>query len=510
MMFKRWFTMMLFMVTLLGLAACGKDGGETTAVTSSQDAPISTPTEATQAPQVYAITIWVPVDYVELTQMQIEQFNTDHAGQYRFEATVVAEQEAVNKLRYKTVPAPDLFFFRTEEEMDLVTAYGLAVALGTQKAQTVAKEHHASAVAAASRGEHLYAYPVSFAPSGVMFYDKSVISSEDIGSLEALIAACEDSGRGFSFAQPTHSFFSATGCVSDWIIDEEGEFVSVNDTYNSPEGLIALEHLRLLVQSACYWDSNDVGNFKDKVNSAVVISSLQYFYEQAKEILGDNLGVAQLPSFEHEGKTYQLMTDSQCYLLGISPQEDGARLAALQMLAQYLTGDVCQLQRYEAFGLLPSNLKAQQVVQQEVHCLETVWEQSCTVRKLRNAAWWQYMSHLQYNVRDGIPLENALSRYEWSVNDLFRDYTWSVIGSFPGMSWTGYFCMAQQSDGTYRTEEALCFEESTEFKILYQTRWDVNYGADGELNGENIKPGVAGYFYVVFDPQTCLCRLEPQ
>ena len=37
-----------------------------------------------------------------------------------------------------------------------------------------------------------------------------------------------------------------------------------------------------------------------------------------------------------------------------------------------------------------------------------------------------------------------------------------------------------------------------------------NYGADGKLNGENIKPGVTGYYYVVFDPATGLCRLEPQ
>lgn len=45
--------------------------------------------------------------------------------------------------------------------------------------------------------------------------------------------------------------------------------------------------------------------------------------------------------------------------------------------------------------------------------------------------------------------------------------------------------------------------------ILYQRKWDINYGADGQLNGENIKPGVNGWFYVVFNPATGLCQLEP-
>lgn len=507
---KRWIAVLMAMVLLLGLAACGDDDGKNTTAAPTMDATTATHPGTTQAPQVYAVTIWVPIGYVEMTQKQIEQFNADHAGQYRFEAEVVAEPDAMNKIRYQGVPAPDLFCFTTYDEMDLVAAYGLTTPLSDPAAQTVTENHHAAAVAAATRNGHVYAYPLSYAPSAVMFYDKSVISSEDVGSLEALIAACEASGRRFSFAQPTHSFFSATGCVSDWTIDEEGQWVSVHDTYNSPEGLIALEHMRQLLQSACYWESDHVDSFQDEIHSAVVISSAQYSYDMAKELLGDNLGVAQLPSFEHAGKSYQLMTDSYCYLLGISPQTDGERLAALEILARYLTDAACQMQRYEEFGLLPSNLQTQQTVAKDAPHWETVWGQPCTVRKLRHGSWWQYTSQLHYNVRDGLPLEQALSRYEWSINDQFRDYTWSVIGGFPGMPWTGYYAMAAQPDGTYRTEEALYFEENTEFKILYQRRWEINYGADGKLDGENIKPGVTGYFYVVFDPETCLCRLEPQ
>lgn len=509
MMYKRWIAIVLAVV-MLGLAACGNDGEKNTANDSTVDAPSSTPLGTTQAPEVYDITIWVPIGYVEMTQKQIEQFNKDYAGQYRINANVIAEQDTVTKLRFDKAPTPDLFFFRTDEEVDLVVAHGLTAPLSGGTAEYVQENHHAAAVAAASRDGQLYAYPISFAPANVMFYDKSVISPEDVGSLEALIAACEASGRSFAFAQPTHSFFSATGCVSDWTFDGEGNWVSLHDTYNSPEGLIALEHMRQLSQSACHREVDHVECFQNEANSAVVISSAQYSYDMAKEILGDNLGVAQLPYFEHEGKHYQLMTNSYCYLLGISPQEDAQRLAALEMLAQYLTDDACQLQRYEEFGLLPSNLQAQQAVAQDAPHWETVWGQPCTVRTLRHGSWWQYMSQLHYNVRDGMSLEQALSRYEWSVKDQLRDYTWSVIGGFPGMPWTGYYAMVAQPDGTYRTEEALYFDENTEFKVLYQRRWDINYGADGQLNGENIKSGVTGYYYVVFDPATGLCQLEPQ
>ena len=507
MMHKRWIVIVLAVAMLLGLAACGNDSGADILPT---DAPISTPPGTTQAPEVYTITIWVPVGNVELTQKQIEQFNTDHAGQYRFEATVIEERAAVNKLRHKSAPAPDLFFFTTEEELDFVTTYGLSVPLSEEMAQIVGKEHHANAVAAASRGGRMYAYPVSFVPANVMFYDKSVISEADTGSLEALIAACEASGRNFSFAQPTHSFFSATGCVSDWTFNEEEGFVSVYDTYNSPEGLIALEHLRNLSQSACYKDINDVGEFEEKIPSAVVICLPQYAYDMAKQILGDNLGVAQLPSFEHEGKSYQLMAESYGYMLGISPQEDGRRLEALQILAQYLAGDTCQLQRYEECGLLPSNLQAQQAVARENPHWETVWGQPCMARTLRGGEWWQCTGELQYNVRDGMPLERALSHYAWSVESFFRVYTWTVIGSFEHSWWGLDIYMEEQPNGTYRTQWALYFEENTEFKIRFERSWTIYYGADGQQHGESIKPGVTGYYYVVFDPATGLCQLEPQ
>ena len=511
---KKRIAVVLAAVILMGLVACTETspGNMTThQSTSIPTAPVPTTTQAPE-PEVYDISIWVPIGYVEITQKQIENFNALYAGQYRFNATVLAESEPVNKIHHKGVPAPDLFCFTSDDNVEKMVGYGLLSPLWQEEADYIRGNHHANAVASATVADQLYAYPVSTQPSYIVYYDKSAISEADMDSLEAMLAACETSGRKFScvidgsFAS---YFFAAMGCISDWSFNGEGDWTSVEDTYNSPEGIVALGKIQTILNSPAYRYGMDMELFQGENASAVLVTSIWHLLNgSAREILGDNLGIAALPSFEHNGNSHSLLPDSYDWLLGISPQEDGERLAALQTLARYLTDDACQLERFTQQQLLPSNLLAQQAVAAEDPHWGAVFRQSCLVRQFRHGSWWQYMENMLYQVRTGTSPEDALRAYEWSVKDLFRDYTWSVIGGYPGMSWGGYCAMVAQPDGTYRTEEALYFEEKTEFIVLKDRRWDVSYGADGQLNGPYIKPGVTGYFYVVFDPATGLCQLE--
>lgn len=510
-MCKRWMCLLLTLLLLMGTAACTGGGSDDS---TGSSATASTPPGTTQGAQVYDISVWVPVGYVELTQKQIAQFNADHVGQYRFDATVIAEPEPVTKIRINGVSAPDLFCFTSDDYTQTMVSYGLLSALSQEDADYVQKNHHANAVASASVGDQLYAYPMSTQPSNILYYDKSVLSAEDVQSVEALISACQASGRKFLWlldVAEAAAFFEAVGCVSNWTADAQGQWISVQDTYNSPAGIAALEKMLSIEQSPWHSMVGDLEVFGQEPPFAAMVAWPWYLQDgSAAEILGDNLGIAPLPSFQCDGNTYWPKPYSYDRLLGITPQQDGDRLEALQALARYLTDEACQMQRYTQLQLLPSHLQAQQAVIREEPYWEAVWAQTCSVRQFRSAAWWQHMNDMLIRVRQGMPPEDALRKYQWAVEDECKDHTWSVIGGFPGMEWTGFFAMVAQSDGTYRTEEALYFTANSEFKILYERRWDINYGADGQLNGENIKPGVTGYYYVVFDPATGLCRLEPQ
>ena len=54
-------------------------------------------------------------------------------------------------------------------------------------------------------------------------------------------------------------------------------------------------------------------------------------------LLGDNLGVADLPSFTVDGTSYHLGSYAGFKLLGVRPTTDAKRAAVLQQLALYLT-----------------------------------------------------------------------------------------------------------------------------------------------------------------------------
>ena len=194
-----------------------------------------------------------------------------------------------------------------------------------------------------------------------MYYDKSVISEDIVDDLASLVKACEDNNKFFSMEYKTSAwynaaFFFATGCVSDWVTDSEGKFTSVNDTFDSPEGLAAMKGMEILAKSKAANSSSDGSDFSK--GSAVVVTGT-WARSTIQDILGDNMGVTDLPSFTVDGQTYHLGSFSGNKLMGVKPQTDPAKASALQRLALYLTGEECQAERFEKFTWGPSNIAVQ-------------------------------------------------------------------------------------------------------------------------------------------------------
>ena len=380
--------------------------------------PLET-TNGTGEVEVYDITVWVPYGMKELTLQQIEAFNQAYAGQYLVNAKVVEETQTIYKVHVVGISAPDLHCFYETDMVSMITN-GMVSQLGVKTSGLVRENHHATAVEAASYNGGVYAYPVTATPHMILYYDKSVISEQDVGSLEALIAACENSGRKLSFglSQPRYAsaFFRATGCVSEWGWNESGEFVSVHDTYNSPEGLTAAGMMRTLMASPCYRDSADTEDFGKEVPSAVVISSPgDYMYDAAKGILGDNLGVAQLPAFTADGKRYPLISSGGGLLLGVTPQADVRRQAMLNCLAQYLTNAQCQEERYASLGMWPSQVEAQSNVASSNPCMQIAWDQPCCVMGVSPGSWWALVQDLVSDIAGSEALEEVLERYSKNI-----------------------------------------------------------------------------------------------
>ncbi|MBQ6233983.1 MAG: extracellular solute-binding protein, partial [Clostridia bacterium] len=287
---------------------------------------------ASQLAGTYDVTIWVADAIVDLTKEQIAAFNASNDAGIVINATIeaVSESDAATNMITDVTAGGDIYCFAQDQFARLVQAGALAK-LGKAASEEVTNANDPSVVAAAKAGEDLYAYPLTADNGYFMYYDKSVIPEEDVDSLEKLIADCEAAQKYFAFEMQSSawylaSFFFATGCVSEWKTDETGAYISVHDTFNSPEGLIAVKGMKKLVDSPFHLSSSGASEFSS--NAAIVVTGT-WAYEDIKNILGDNMGVTDLPSFEVAGKEYHLGSYNVCKLMGVKPQEDAVKLAVM-------------------------------------------------------------------------------------------------------------------------------------------------------------------------------------
>jgi len=282
------------------------------------------------------------------------------------------------------------------------------------------------------------------------------------------------------------AFMFATGCVSEWTTDAEANFVSVNDTFNSEAGLIALKGMQKLLKSPAYNSSSAGADFAAAVPSAVVISGT-WAANDVKAALGDNYAAADLPSFTVDGKSYHLASFSGNKLMGVKPQLDAKKGAVLQKLALFLTDEACQMERFNQFGWGPSNLNAQATDAVKADAaLSALAAQSAYATPQGNihGSWWDiskvYAVAAKAATTDA-ELQAALQAYQDSINGLFSmsdevKNAFTVIGTVNGTNWDMDFAM-ENKDGVWVTVDTFALTAGMEFKVRQGLNWDIAFPA---------------------------------
>ena len=275
---KKILALVLVLCLCMSFAACGAPAAPATPDASTPDAGNETQGQTgSELAGTYDVKVWCAENLTALTEQQIADFNATNEYGIVINATVepVGEADAATSMTNDVAAGADLFGFAQDQTARLIQA-GALNPLGVKAAETVKAEHDKASVTAVTSGDLLYGYPMTSDNGYFMYYDKSVISEDMVGSLEAMIAACEAAGKNFSFELENSwyivSFFFATGCVSEWQTDADGKFISVSDNFNSDKGLIAAEGLKKIVTSKSYVNSSATSDFEAAIPSAVVVS----------------------------------------------------------------------------------------------------------------------------------------------------------------------------------------------------------------------------------------------
>ena len=354
-------------VLTLGLAACGSSSSTGSSAESAapaestaagSDAAESTAAESSAADAAAEdvdygsgnITIWVAEEVTSFTQTQAEQFLQDNPVE------AVGEGDAASNMITDVEGGADIYGFAQDQLARLVSAGAVMEVIGDY-ADFVSTSNDSGAVSAATMGDSIYAFPVTSDNGYFLYYDSSVVTAPT--SLEAIVADCEEAGKGFYMEINSGwyqtAFFFATGCELTYEADSAGNFTSSNVTYASEEGLTALKALINLASSSAFYNGSSVSN---ATNAAAIVDGT-WDSGAAKELFGDNYACAKLPSFEVGGQEYQMSGFGGFKLLGVKPQTDTNKAIVCMELAKYLSSAEVQLARYQEVGWGPSNLEAQ-------------------------------------------------------------------------------------------------------------------------------------------------------
>ena len=314
----------------------------------------------------YSIKVWVDDKIVDLTRTQIQSFVSESMGKYTINATVEPQSEgtAASSMLQDVQSGADIFVFAQDQLARLKVAGAVAKLTGNY-ASFIKNNNSEDSVKAASIGENVYAFPITSDNGYFLYYDKRVISDDDAKDMTKILADCKAAGKKLNFEARSNGFYAASyfladglNCHSDWTLDEiSGKFTQYDDNFSGENGLIAAKGLKELADTSIVATNALASKLGD--TAAAVVSGI-WEYDVAVRRLGDNLGCAELPSFTVDGKSYHLGSYDGYKLVGVKPQVDAKKASVCRKLAQYLTGEECQTQRFKQVSWGPTNNKSSQ------------------------------------------------------------------------------------------------------------------------------------------------------
>ncbi len=308
--------------------------------------------------------VWAPQAAQEVFQAQIDAFIKNFEDQGKtitIELAAMGEGDAATNLTTDPEAAADVLGFASDQGLALYKdQYLLPVRLNF--VEPIKETHLAGAVDTATfqaNGDPealLYAYPETGDNGYAIFYDKRVLAEEDLVSMEAIMAACEEAEK-FLAIDMGNGFYGCmipfTGGGSLAVEGENYDTQVLNYDYDKI-GPVA-EAFSTLLGDSEYFKAEDanstlVSGFASGTHAAGVVGSWKI--NDIKTVLGDNMGVTKIPTINVDGVDTQIVTIYGYKNIGVNAATEFPLTA--QSLAYYLSGEECQEERLTELSWGPS------------------------------------------------------------------------------------------------------------------------------------------------------------
>ena len=260
---------------------------------------------------------------------------------------VVDETAAGTTISQDTEASADVFMFTNDVLNNLIDA-GAMAKFGGIYADEIKATNSEALLASLTVDDYIYGVPFT-TNTWFMYYDKSVFTEEDIKSLDAMLAKGVVS---FPFTNSWYlpAFYFGNGCTlfGDGTQEELGAAFGGDNAVEVTNYLIDLYNNPNFVVDA---DGSGLAGMRDGSIKAMFTGS--WDAAALKEILGDNMGVAALPTFTLNGVEKQMYAYAGSKAIGVNVHSK-YMVQAIQ-LAIYLGGAEAQQLHYDLRTVIPCN-----------------------------------------------------------------------------------------------------------------------------------------------------------
>ena len=349
---KKIIAMLLVLAMALSLVACG--GGEKAPETQAPQAGTEAPaTEA--APEAITLKVWAPQeDQVDENSwlIQVQKAFEEAHPEYviTWDNGVCPEGDAATMVTADPAAAADVYMYANDQLGTLIQAGALAKLGGSylEQVQADVSATYVNTVTATDGG--VYGFPV--APNTwFMYYDKSVLTEEDVKTLEGVMAKGKVAFEIKNSWYLPSFFFAAGGSL----FGETGSDAAAGIQFGGEAGYAATNAILDLMENPNFVvDGDGFGNngVKNPDDDVIAYFSGSWDYAGLYEALGENLGAVAAPTVTINGEAAQLKAYAGSKAIGVNP--NAKNMKAAMQFAAFLASADSQLLRFQLRNITPA------------------------------------------------------------------------------------------------------------------------------------------------------------
>lgn len=365
--------------------------------------------------------VWSPQndqskDNGEWLQTTCESFAEEHPEwDITFVYGVADEASAAGQVSQDPEASADVFMYANDTLTTMTDANALAK-FGGKYREEIESTNSQEVLDSLIMDDELYGVPFT-TNTWFMYYDKGVFSEEDIKSLDTML---EKGVVSFPFVNSWYlpAFYIGNGCT----LFGDGRDESAGVDFGGQKAVDVTNYL-IDLEADPNFRIDDLGSgiagLRDGSINAIFSGS--WDANAVREVLGDNMGVAALPTYTLNGEEKQMYSYAGSKAIGVNP--NSKHMVAAVELAVYLGSAEAQRAHYEMCGVIPCNtellkdeaISSEAVVSAQNDTFNRTSILQPFVSKMNNC--WTPVENMGKGIRNGsITHDNAAEQTE-NMND---------------------------------------------------------------------------------------------